>query len=43
MRSSDDHCDQALADDVRRRSLQSRAGRKDEEEDKEEDKEKEEN
>ena len=27
MRSGDDHCDQALADDVRRRSLQSRAGR----------------
>ena len=41
MRSGDDHCDQALADDVRRRSLQSRAGRKEEEE-KEEKEEKEE-
>ena len=27
LKSGDDHCDQALADDVRRRSLRSRAGR----------------
>ena len=27
MRSGDDHCEQALADVVRRRSLQSRTGR----------------
>ena len=41
MRSGDDHCDQELADNVRRRSLQSRVGREDEEDEEDEEKEEE--